>query len=135
MFFSKLEQIFSTWKHFLCNEILFLINMCTSTSFMVITFKRKNSTYRRVYPSHWRYTVIPEFEKFDFINNFMFEFSISNIQLFFIFLCRLIFFYISYTFKYLDTNNFLFKKSSFDIKNYYGLYIRLNIFIFFKFFY
>ena len=67
MFFSKLEQIFSTWKHFLCNEILFLINMCTSTSFMVITFKRKNSTYRRVYPSHWRYTVIPEFEKFDFI--------------------------------------------------------------------
>lgn len=69
------------------------------------------------------------FEKFDFINSFIFEFSISNIQLFFIFLCRLIFFYVSYTFKYLDTNNFLFKKSSFDLKNSTQFYTLIFFFL------
>lgn len=50
-------------------------------------------------------------ESFFNINSYFFEFSISNIQLFFIFLSRLIFFYVANTFKYTDTNNFIYKSS------------------------
>ncbi len=49
-----------------------------------------------------------------FINSYFFEFSISNTQVFFIFLCRFIFFYVTYTFKYTDTSNFIYKTSFFS---------------------